>query len=118
MSRAGKQRNQGPFPWKIHPIWRGIGFLFIIIIPVISLGLADQILPLLEEPLPEYLTQTVVFPGVGGVENFYVRTILTIVLSIAIFLLISILASIIYSMFGGHRNEELARFTKKYPRDR
>jgi hypothetical protein len=115
MSRRGKQ---GPFPWKIHPIWRGIGFLFIVIIPVISLGLADSILPLLEEPLPEYLTQTVSFPWLGGVENFYARGILTLVLSIALFLLISILGSIVYSMFGGHRNEELARFTKKYPRDR
>ena len=40
------------------------------------------------------------------------------VLSIALFLLISIFASIVYSLLGGHRNEELARFTKKYPRNR
>ena len=118
MSRSGKQRNRGPFPWKIHPIWRGIGFLFVVIIPIISLGLADLVLTLLDEPLPENLTQTVVFPWIGGVENFYARGILTIVLSIALFLLISILASIVYSLFGGHRNEELARFTKKYPFDR
>jgi len=118
MSQPGKQRNQGPFPWKIHPIWRGIGFLFLVIIPVISLGIADLIIPLLEEPLPEYLTQTVSFPWIGGIDMFYARGILTLVISIALFLLISILASIVYSLFGGHRNEQLARFTKKYPRDR
>lgn len=118
MSNGGRQRNRGPYPWKIHPIWRGIGFLFIVIVPLISLGIADLILPQLDEPLPEYLTQTLTLPGIGGVENFYARSILTIVLSIALFLLISIFASIVYSLFGGHRNEELARFTKKYPRDR
>ncbi len=118
MSKINKNQNREPFTWRIHPIRRGLGFLFIVIVPLISLGLADLIIPQLDEPLPEYLTQTISLPGIGGVEKFYARAILTLVLSIALFLLVSVVASIVYSVFGGHRNEELARFTKKYPHDR
>ena len=31
-------------PWKIHPIWRGIGCLMMILIPVVSYAAADVLL--------------------------------------------------------------------------
>jgi len=116
MTKSRKSKNQGPFPWSVHPIWRGIGFLFIVILPFIALGLADTLLPLLDQPLPDYLAQTVAVPGIGDVENFYARAVLTVILSIALFLLISIFFSIAYSVSGGHRDEDLAKLARKYPR--
>ena len=116
MSQGRRGGNQGPFPWRVHPIWRGIGFLFIVIVPFIALGIADMLLPLLNQPLSDFLAQTVTIPGIGAVDNFYARAALTLILSIALFLLISILSSIVYSLSGGHRNEDLAKFTKKYRR--
>lgn len=112
----GKKR--GAFPSGIHPVWRGIGCLFIFIVPIISLGLADTLLALVDEPLPVVLAETVTIPGFGEVDNFLGRLLFTGVLSIAVFLVISIVASIFYELLGGHRNEDLARFTKRYPRDR
>lgn len=116
MSQSNKNKNQGPFPWRVHPIWRGIGLLLIVIVPIIALGITDMLLPLLDQPLPEYLAQAVTIPGIGAIENFYARAVLTVILSIALFLLISIMFSIVYSLSGGYRDEDVAKFTKKYPR--
>jgi hypothetical protein len=116
MSQSRKNKNQGPFPWRVHPIWRGIGLLLMVIIPFISLGITDMLLPLLDQPLPDYLAQAVTIPGIGDVETFYARAVLTSILSIALFFIISILFSIVYSLSGGYRDEDMAKFTKKYPR--
>ena len=113
-----RQKERGPFRWRVHPVWRGIGCLFIIIVPLISIGLADTLMSLIDEPLPVVLAETVTIPGFGEVDNFLGRVLLTAVLSIGVFLVISIIASIFYALLGGHRNEDLARFTKRYPRDR
>ena len=106
---------RGPFPWRIHPIWRGIGFAFLIIIPTISVGVADLLLLQMEEPLPGILARTLVLPGIGELHNFWGRVLLAFLISIVLFLLLYVLGAILYSILGGKRDEEKAAYIKKEP---
>jgi hypothetical protein len=40
MSRSSRYRVKRERPWKIHPIWRGIGFVWLILLPVMSYAAA------------------------------------------------------------------------------
>lgn len=111
-----KLPGPGPFPWRVHPIWRGIGCLLLVIVPIIALGITDWLLTLFEEPLPSQLTQTLVIPGLGSFENAYGRILLTIFFSFVLFLLFSIVGSLFYSLLGGQEDEDLAEFTRRRPR--
>jgi len=91
-------------PWKIHPIWRGIGCLLILIIPVMAYAGAVVLVNMNSEkgwlPTPRELTQTVTLPVFGPVDNFYSVLIMTFLLAIIGFGLVTIIYSIIYSAVG------------------
>jgi hypothetical protein len=94
-------------PWKIHPIWQGIGCLMLILIPIMSYAGAVLLVQANAEqgwlPMPRELSQSVVIPLLGSVKSFYAVAIMTVLLMIIGFGVITILYSIIYSMVGPPR---------------
>ncbi len=94
-------------PWKIHPIWRGIGCLMMVIIPVLAYAGSVILVQMNSKqkwlPMPRELMQTVELPVIGGVENFYAVLILTVLLVIIGFGLLTIIYSLIYSAVGPPR---------------
>ncbi len=94
-------------PWKIHPIWRGIGCLMMILIPIMAYaGAVVLVQANLEQgwlPMPRELIQTVTLPVVGEVNQFYAVVIVTTLLMIIGFGVVTILYSLIYSAVGPPR---------------
>jgi hypothetical protein len=94
-------------PWKIHPIWRGIGCLMMLLIPIMSYaGAVVLVQANLEQgwlPMPGELLQTVAIPFVGDVEQFFAVVIVTVLLMIIGFGVVTILYSLIYSAVGPPR---------------
>lgn len=94
-------------PWKIHPIWRGIGCLMMILIPIMAYaGAVVLVQANLEQgwlPMPRELIQTVTLPVVGEVNQFYAVVIMTTLLMIIGFGVVTILYSLIYSAVGPPR---------------
>ena len=105
--------RRGSFPWRVHPIWRGIGFAFLVIVPLIAYGLVEAMLPMLEGPLPGIFGEVQSLPLVGEVDAFLGRIFATFILSIVILLLLSILGSFLYSLLGGDRQESQAKMLKR-----
>jgi hypothetical protein len=98
-------RNDRTLGWRMHPIWRGIGFILLILIPVISFGISEAILKYTTAEYPELLSGNPQI--IDGIEDLYLQLGLTLVVSVIFFLVMSILVSLLYSLLGGSENEEL-----------
>lgn len=94
-------------PWEIHPIWRGIGCLMMVIIPIMSYAGAVLLVRLNQEnnwvPVPRELAQTITLPMIGDIPNLFGVLIVTVLLMIVGFGLLTILYSILYSIVGPPR---------------
>ena len=102
-SRSTRER-----PWKIHPIWRGIGCFLIILIPLMSYAGAQLFVQANREahwlPMPFELTRAVEIPGIGlSVPYLYANLLAGFVLMILGYALLTILFSIFYSVIGPPR---------------
>jgi hypothetical protein len=91
-----------PRPWKIHPIWRGIGCLLLILLPIIAFAAAKV---LVQEnfrqhwvSIPEQLAGSMVVPSIGRV--FYTDLAVTIILIVIGFGLLTVLYAMVYRLFG------------------
>jgi hypothetical protein len=88
---------------KVHPIWRGIGCLLLILIPLISFAssilLVDAGLPQQYIRMTGNLARLIDVPGFGLIPLLYVG-IVTVVLSVLGFVLMTVLYSFVY-MFTG-----------------
>jgi hypothetical protein len=105
--------------WEIHPVWRGIGCLLMIIIPVISY--VGAVMLVRENTrrawvqVPEELSGWVDFSPIYRVlpalqplfdslgRIYYIDLILTVLLTVAGFALLTVLYSMIYSATGPDR---------------
>lgn len=100
-------RRQKPRPWKIHPIWRGIGCILIILIPVVSY--AGAVLLVRENmrqgwiPISYNLARPVTIPLVGAVYYLYANLLAAGVLSILGFASLTVIYSFVYSRVGPSR---------------
>ena len=87
-------------PWKVHPVWRGIGFLMILIIPLFSYAASDLIIEELMArelmSLPDVLRASYEIPIIGDIDFLLAKLALTIVLIFALFALLAIFYSILY----------------------
>ncbi len=88
-------------PWKIHPIWRGIGCLMAVLIPLVAFVLADYGVDAnLQQrwvPVPTELV------GPTGFPFLYAKITLAAILTIIIFGGYTLIYMIIYSMLGPSR---------------
>lgn len=90
--------------YDIHPIWRGIGCLLLLIIPVISYAGAVLVVQANGEngwlPLSGELAQTMVVPGLGPVPHLLANLVVTVLLSLVGFGLITIFYMFVYRLVG------------------
>jgi hypothetical protein len=116
MSKYSKyQKKEYKRPLGLHPIWRGIGCLVAVILPIISYFGSIELLKIGVEkswPIPQSLLGFVQFPlwvwkyqiltnilaPITIIPNFYAIVVLTIVLTIILSGILSLLYSIIYRM--------------------
>ena len=93
-------------PWDVHPIWRGIGCILIILIPIMAYaGAVVLIRENIENnwvTLPHELTETYVIPYLGFRINF-ADIAATILLMFIAFGALVIIYSFIYSLIGPDR---------------
>lgn len=99
------RRNNRALGWRMHPIWRGIGFLMLILIPIIAFFLTMLILEFFAS---DPLSQVAIFLRNLGDRNFlYLQIGLTVLLTILLYLIFNILGSLLYTLSGGREDEEL-----------
>lgn len=110
MSVSRSHRNRGPFPWSVHPIWRGIGCLLLIVLPLVAYGLTDTLIALAQANSVAVAQAIKNNPSV--IEQPYFRIIFTAVITLVLYLLFSIFVSLVYSLAGGPLNEEVASMTR------
>ena len=86
-----------------HPVWRGIGLIMIILIPIVSLAAADQLIRYLWETMPGFtipkgfLRTPLVIDALGiSIANFPAVVAIAIVIGIALFGLFSIVNAGVY----------------------
>lgn len=101
------QSRMAERPWKIHPVWRGIGCLMMILIPIIAFAAAILVVEANIEqgwvPIPYDMAKTVAIPFIGEINNFLAILVVAILLSLIGFGILTIFYSIIYSSFGPPR---------------
>jgi hypothetical protein len=90
---------------QLHPIWRGIGFILIILFPVIAFELSEMILDYIADQYPQLMQSPTQF--VIGVENLYVQLGLTLIITILLYLIYSIVSSALYTLSGARDREEI-----------
>jgi len=97
-SRAPKR------PWTVHPIWRGIGCLMMILIPVMSY--AASVLIVQEDlkqgwlPVPVEFSRAITIPYFGNVPYLLANLLVAVVLSLIGFGIFTAFYSLIYSILG------------------
>jgi hypothetical protein len=101
-------------PWKIHPIWRGIGCLWFLISPVLAYAIASLVVKYdLKSgffPIPFDLARTVTIPlsrffSINNlvVPNLYANLLVSAVLLLVGFGVVMVIYAIIYSLMGPKR---------------
>lgn len=101
------QTHMAETPWKIHPVWRGIGCLLILIIPIMAI--AGAILVVQENarqkwvPIPTELSQSINLPIFGTVESFLAVMVVALLLALIGFGAVTIIYSLVYSLIGPPR---------------
>lgn len=113
------RRPEPPRSQRIHPIWRGIGCLIILILPPLAFALAALILPLMKEQgwlpysllgpprLPAFLWRfPVVIQAIApilGIQDLYALILLTLVMLAALTAVISFIYAVVYALVGPPR---------------
>jgi hypothetical protein len=92
---------------EVHPVWRGVGCLLIVLVPVFTYSLS---LMLLQEnarrrwvAFPRDWLVTVELPGIGPVPYFWLRLGLTVVVSVVFYALLTMGYALFYRLFGPPR---------------
>jgi len=91
-------------PWDIHPVWRGIGCLFMLLIPVLSYAGAIVLVEAnLRDgwvPLSRELAAEVLVPAIGPVPHLYANLIAAALLMLLGFGLLVVFYSLLFRLVG------------------
>jgi len=103
-TRYGRRPPPKPRPWKIHPVWRGIGCLMFIIIPIMSYAgavlLVEQNKTQGWMPMPYELMQTIFIPYIGGINHLYAYLLVCMLLMFVGFSVLMIVYALLYRLIG------------------
>ncbi len=92
---------------KLHPIWNGIGCAMLVLIPLISWGLADVLVDYIFATYPD-LPLRIAKENPGGVDVVYIKIGAAVILGMLLYLAFSILSSMLYTALGGSKDAEIA----------
>lgn len=91
-----KERSEEP-----HPVWRGIGMILMIGIPILSYAIADQLMNYLARNgiviSEQLLAPPEVVPILGEVYNWPALLVFTILIALVLFGLFAIVNAMVYS---------------------
>lgn len=91
-------------PWDIHPIWRGIGCLLMILIPVMAYAgavlLVQANLSQGWVPIGSELSQRVTIPNVGSFDYLFANLLVAGILAMLGFGLIVAIYALVYRAVG------------------
>ncbi|MFU8772438.1 MAG: hypothetical protein ACNA8H_08475 [Anaerolineales bacterium] len=94
-----------PRPWTVHPVWRGIGCVFMVVLPimayVISVILVRENFIQQWVQIPRELAISITIPNVGQI--YLLDILLALVLLVIGMALFTIIYSAIYRLFGPPR---------------
>jgi len=101
-------------PWKVHPIWRGIGCLWLLISPVLAYAVASLLVDYDMKtgffPISADLTRQVIIPLARFfpinnlvVSHMYANLMLTALLLLVGFGVVMVIYAMIYSLMGPKR---------------
>ena len=95
------RRSRNPEP---HPILRGLGCVFMVIIPLLAMAVANLLVDANFVSgwirVPRELLNTVTIPGVITITSFYAKASLTLIVAVVLFGLYTVFYGALYSMFG------------------
>ena len=103
----------------VHPIWRGIGLIMLLVIPLVSFAGADLFVQSAPDfvpnwSLPRALMGAIFIPYYGTVENFGAVMVFTVVFSVTLFALFYFLNALIISLMGGDPTDKLHAPAERY----
>ena len=94
-------------PGSVHPIWRGIGCLFMILIPIISYAAAELLIEQNNSTgwvaIPVELARTVTVPVLGDLPHFYATLAVTILLMVLGFGALTVVFAVFWGAVGPSR---------------
>lgn len=96
-----------PQSGKLHPIWNGIGCAMLVLIPLISWGLADVLVDYVFTTYPD-LPLSIAKENPRGIDILYIKIGAAVILGVVLYLAFSILSSTLYSLLGGSKDAEIA----------
>ncbi len=104
-SRLSRTTSSEPRPWRIHPIWRGIGCILFLIAPILAYFIADLLVQMAMEkswyPIPAELARSLKVPYTDLTMNhFYANLMVTAVLLLLGFAIVMVIYSIVYAILG------------------
>lgn len=103
-STYSRRASEKPRPWRVHPIWRGIGCLFMIIIPVMSYAGAYMLvrwdIKSKYIPIPKEFAMSVNIPYIGRIPYFGANLIVTLVLALIGFAVLMSIYALVYRAVG------------------
>ncbi len=105
---SSRQTPPPPRPYEIHPIWRGIGCLLVIIGPPLAFLVSHLLVDMNLEngwyPVPREMMNTFRIPGTEfSISHLYATLVVTFVLILMGIALIMIMYTVVYSMMGPKR---------------
>jgi hypothetical protein len=93
-----------PRPWKVHPIWRGIGCILMVVIPVLSYAIAGELVKANSANgwiyVPIQLFQPIPIPILRTVPHQPIVLIVTLLLMLLGFGVLVAIYSLIYRFTG------------------
>ncbi len=86
---------------EIHPIWRGVGFAMMILIPIVSYF--TSLLLISANETNRWFVVPADLINKAGDPNLYVKIILTVLLALIIYVLFMVVTFLTHRMFGPAR---------------
>lgn len=87
--------------WRIHPVWRGIGCLMIVLIPLLSYGLAHLAVEANREQ--GWVAIPIDLLGPTAYPYLYAKLALAVLIAVVIFALYTIFYIVVYQVMGPPR---------------
>lgn len=105
--KFSSQSRMAKKPWDIHPIWRGIGCLMMLLIPIMSYAGAVLLVQANQEQrwfvMPRELMGKISLPVIGPVEHLWANLLLTLALSLVGFALLTAVYALVFQLVGPDR---------------
>ena len=118
--RSKKERERARQP---HPVWRGIGLIMIVLIPILSCAISDKLIQDFKTNvegfyLPDMLKISVDIPLYGMVNNFGAVLALTLLVSLGLFGIFAIINAMVYRAYRDQNLRVFESQPQRYKREK